>query len=414
MFILKFVSVNLNRLILLPPEFTEIEDRIRSITRQNYQELDDDREIFNMLEQLSELNINVQMRRRMIYRLDHLRRTRFHYFQYLNYIDNQLNSIQKLNGVYKEILKEEVITEITKQDANFIFDLAKRLALPEEYKLLEKIINRVKLENRLLLEADTVIFDAVENSKLTYNDKQQLQYLRIKRFTLFSYQVAISLIVDVENGFVLRRQILADQYLNKSLRKKLMDQFNEKIIPICLNIEPDQPQLYPQEYLQINNFIDTITFENYQNLLVDGSIDYIIQNSQLSVELKLQLHSKQNMMYFYFDYVRQINEADHEQDLLELRNELSNDKILPSDLKNNLIQMIDKRIADDDTCKYCKRNDFKCIRIQPRNYESELTRLITEVDDLKVRVLRLEKDNRIIKRNLLQCKLLDEELNDII
>ncbi|RIB11109.1 hypothetical protein C2G38_2204280 [Gigaspora rosea] len=273
--------------------------------------------------------------------------------------------------------------KITKQDANFMFDLAKRLALSEEYKLLKKIINRVKLENRLLLEADTIIFDVIENSKLTYDDKQQLQNLRIKRFTFFSYQVAIN-------------------------------QFDEKIIPICLNIEPDQPQLYPQEYLQINNFIDTITFENYQDLLVDGSIDHMIRNSQLSVELKLQLHSKQNMMYFYFDYVRQINEADHEQDLLELRNELSNDKILPSDLKNNLIQMIDKRIADDDTCKYCKKNDFKYIRIQLRNYESELTQLITKVDDLKVRVLRLEKDNRIIKRNLLQHKLLDEELNDII
>ncbi|RIB09474.1 hypothetical protein C2G38_2208850 [Gigaspora rosea] len=265
------------QLILLPPEFTEIEDRIRSINRQNYQELDNDTEIFNI--------------------------TCFHYFQYLNYIDNQLNSIQKLNGGYKEILKEEDITEyfltifvnfdhhefqsccyttyvsqiinnpnkITKQDANFIFDLAKRLVLPKEYKLLEKIINSVKSENR--------------------------------------YQVAISLIVDTENGFVLRRQILADQYLDEFLRKKLMDQFDEKIIPICLNIEQDQPQLYPQEYFQINNLIDTIVFKNYQDL--------------------------------------QINIADHEQDLLELRNELSNDKILLSDLKNNLIQMIDKRIADD-------------------------------------------------------------------
>ncbi|RIB05033.1 hypothetical protein C2G38_2282017 [Gigaspora rosea] len=237
--------------------------------------------------------------------------------------------------------------KITKQDANFIFNLAKRLVLPEEYKLLEKIINRVKSENRLLLEANTVIFDTIENSKLAHDDKQQLQNLRIKKFTFFSYQVVISLIVDTENGFALHRQILADQYLDESLRKKLMDQFDEKIIPICLNIEPDQPQLYPQEYLQINNFIDTITFENYQDLLVDGSIDHMIRNSQLSVELKLQLHSKRNMIYFYFDYVRQINEADHEQDLLELRNKLSNDKILPSDLKNNLIQMIDKRIADE-------------------------------------------------------------------
>ncbi|CAG8805629.1 3030_t:CDS:2, partial [Gigaspora rosea] len=201
-----------------------IEDRIRSINRQNYQELDNDTEIFNI--------------------------TCFHYFQYLNYIDNQLNSIQKLNGGYKEILKEEDITEyfltifvnfdhhefqsccyttyvsqiinnpnkITKQDANFIFDLAKRLVLPKEYKLLEKIINSVKSENRLLLEANT-------------------------RFTFFSYQVAISLIVDTENGFVLRRQILADQYLDEFLRKKLMDQFDEKIIPICLNIEQDQPTI---------------------------------------------------------------------------------------------------------------------------------------------------------------------------
>ncbi|CAG8777564.1 21983_t:CDS:2, partial [Gigaspora rosea] len=199
-----------------------------------------------------------------------------------------------------------------------------RLVLPEEYKLLENIINRVKLKNRLLLEANTVIFDTIENSKLAHDNKQQLQNLRIKKFTFFSYQVVISLIVDTENRFALRRQILADQYLDESLRKKLMDQFDEKIIPICLNIEPDQPQLYPQEYLQINNFIDTITFENYQDLLVDGSIDHMIRNSQL-----------------------QINEADHEQDLLELRNELSNDKILPSDLKNNLIQMIDKRIADE-------------------------------------------------------------------
>ncbi|RIB03370.1 hypothetical protein C2G38_2225265 [Gigaspora rosea] len=198
-----------------------------------------------------------------------------------------------------------------KTRCKFYFNLAKRLVLPKEYKLLEKIINRIKLEDRSLLEANT-----------------------------------------------------------------------------------------------INNLIDTIIFENYQDLLVDGHIDHIIRNSQLSVELKLQLHSKRNMIYFYFDYVRQINEADYEQDLLKLRNELSNDKILPFDLKNNLIQMIDKIIADE--------NNFKYIRIQPKDYESELTRLITEVDDLKVRVLQLEKDNLIIKRNLLQCQLLDEELNDII
>ncbi|RIB13329.1 hypothetical protein C2G38_2198156 [Gigaspora rosea] len=140
-------------------------------------------------------------------------------------------------------------------------------------------------------------------------------------------------------------------------------------------------------------------------------------------------------MYFYFDYVRQINKADYEQDLLELRNALSNDKILPFDLKSNLIQMFKTLLntitrnthcikcrnvnrqcvlEDGDICKYCKRNDFKYIRIQPRDYESKLTRLITEVNDLKVCVLQLEKDNKIIKRNLLQCHLLDEELNDII
>ncbi|CAG8556576.1 19552_t:CDS:2, partial [Gigaspora rosea] len=123
------------------------------------------------------------------------------------------------------------------------------------------------------------------------------------------YQVAISLIVDTKNGFALHKQILADQYLDEFLRKKLIDQFDEKIIPICLNIEQDQLQLYPQEYFQINNLINTIVFENYQDLLVDGS--------------------------------------DHKQDLLDLRNKLSNDKILSSDLKNNLIQMIDKRIAND-------------------------------------------------------------------
>jgi hypothetical protein len=68
----------------------------------------------------------------------------------------------------------------------------------------------------------------------------------------------------------------------------------------------------------------------------------------------------------------------------------------------------------DDTCKYCKKNEFQCIRIKPMHYESEIFRLSTELDDLKTRVTLLEKDNRLIKRNLLQRKLLDEELNDII
>ncbi|CAG8794327.1 22667_t:CDS:1, partial [Gigaspora rosea] len=85
-----------------------------------------------------------------------------------------------------------------------------RLALPKKYKLLEKIINRVKLEDRLLLEANTIIFDAIENSKLTHDNQQQLHNLHIKRFTFFSYQVAISLIVNIVNGFALHRQILAN------------------------------------------------------------------------------------------------------------------------------------------------------------------------------------------------------------
>ncbi|CAG8651068.1 224_t:CDS:2, partial [Gigaspora rosea] len=295
---------------------------------------------------------------------------------------------------------------ITKQDANFMFDLAKRLALPEKYKLLEKIINRVKSENQLLLEANTVIFNTIENSKLIHDDKQQLHNLRIKRFTFFSYQVAISLIVDTENRFALHRQILADQYLDESFRKKLIDQFNKQIIPICLNIKQDQPQLYPQEYFQINNLIDTIIFENYQDLLVDGHIDHMIRNLQLLAKLKLQLHSKQSMIYFYFDYVRQINIADHEQVLLELRNKLSNDKILPSDLKNNLIQMIDKRISDKQH-KTNKENPSQKFQPYQKKHltNSESKQIDTELNQLiSTRQQLLKEEPYTLKSSCYQPK----------
>ncbi|KAF0501065.1 hypothetical protein F8M41_020178 [Gigaspora margarita] len=170
--------------------------------------------------------------------------------------------------------------KITNQDAEFIFKLAKKLAIPKEYILLEKMINQVELESYLLLDINTVLFEAIENSKLSHNNKQQLQDLRIKRFTYFSYQRAISYIPSVENGFALHRQILADEFLDDILRAKLMVQFKETIIPICLNIEPEQsnqpkqpdqpkqqepkqpePQ-YPEEYRRLNNVIDTIIFEN--------------------------------------------------------------------------------------------------------------------------------------------------------
>ncbi|CAG8852937.1 39138_t:CDS:1, partial [Gigaspora margarita] len=124
--------------------------------------------------------------------------------------------------------------KITNQNAEFIFKLAKKLALPKEYILLKKMINQVELENYLLLDINTVLFEAIENSKLNHNDKQQLQDLRIKRFMYFSYQRAISYIPSVENGFALHRRILADKFLDDILRTKLMVQFEEIIIPICL------------------------------------------------------------------------------------------------------------------------------------------------------------------------------------
>ncbi|CAG8825510.1 26452_t:CDS:1 [Gigaspora margarita] len=137
-----------------------------------------------------------------------------------------------------------------------------------------------------------------------------------------------------------------------------MVQFEKTIIPICLSIESEQLEpkqhkpkqsesQYSKEYRQLNNFIDTIIFENYHELRVDGSIDCMIRNSQLSVDFKLQLQTKRNMIYFYFDYVRQINEADYEHDLRELREEILKDKILHVDLINNLVQLIDKRIDEE-------------------------------------------------------------------
>jgi hypothetical protein len=103
------------QLIVLPPEFTRVEDHIKSIIYQNYQELDSDYMI-NMMEQLNNLNINIHLRRRMINRLDHLRSTRYHYFQYRDYIENQLNTIQKLNRLYKEILGADDITDDQKRN----------------------------------------------------------------------------------------------------------------------------------------------------------------------------------------------------------------------------------------------------------------------------------------------------------
>ncbi|CAG8857328.1 3272_t:CDS:1, partial [Gigaspora margarita] len=97
-----------------------------------------------------------------------------------------------------------------------------------------KMINQVELENYLLLDINTVLFEAIENSKLSHNNKQQLQDLCIKRFTYFSYQRAISYIFSVENGFALRRRILLDEFLDDIFHAKLMVQFEETIIPICL------------------------------------------------------------------------------------------------------------------------------------------------------------------------------------
>ncbi|KAF0553538.1 hypothetical protein F8M41_020266 [Gigaspora margarita] len=69
------------------------------------------------------------------------------------------------------------------------------------------MINQVKLENYLLLDINMVLFEAIENSK-----------------------------------FALHRKILADEFLDDILHAKLIAQFEETIIPICLHVEPEQPE----------------------------------------------------------------------------------------------------------------------------------------------------------------------------
>ncbi|KAF0515988.1 hypothetical protein F8M41_017231 [Gigaspora margarita] len=141
------------------------------------------------------------------------------------------------------------------------------------------MINQVKLDNYLHLDINMVLFEAIENSKLSHNDKQQLQDLYIKRFIYFSYQMAITYIPSVKNGFALHRKILANEFLDDILCAKLIAQIEETIIPICLYIEPEQPEQnqpeqpepkqlpqYSKEYKQLNNFINTIIFKNYHEL----------------------------------------------------------------------------------------------------------------------------------------------------
>src|SRR5437868_3828896 len=76
---------------------------------------------------------------------------------------------------------------------------------------------------------------------------------------------------------------------------------------------------------------------------------------------------------------------------------------------------------NSSTCEYCEKNEFICNHYKPARAELEITRLKKEmitmqqqIEKLKIRITKLEKDNIFFKRNFLQRKLLDEELNDFI
>ena len=72
-------------------------------------------------------------------------------------------------------------------------------------------------------------------------------------------------------------------------------------------------------------------------------------------------------------------------------------------------------------CEYCEKNKFIYNCYKSARAELEITRLKKEIitmqqqiEKLKIHVTKLEKDNIFFKCNFLQCKLLDEELNDFI
>ena len=76
---------------------------------------------------------------------------------------------------------------------------------------------------------------------------------------------------------------------------------------------------------------------------------------------------------------------------------------------------------NSSTCEYCEKNEFIYNHYKPARAELEITKLKKEmitmqqqIEKLEIHMTKLEKDNIFFKQNFLQCKLLDEELNDFI
>jgi hypothetical protein len=72
---------------------------------------------------------------------------------------------------------------------------------------------------------------------------------------------------------------------------------------------------------------------------------------------------------------------------------------------------------DETICVYCLKNDKLCCKFKPARTEVEIIRLNTEVKTLKERVTDLEErmdyvenDNRILKKNFLQIRLISDQI----
>ena len=97
----------------------------------------------------------------------------------------------------------------------------------------------------------------------------------------------------------------------------------------------------PIEFDYIDNYINSIKYENFEELVIDGIVDKMIRSSRdTTVNQKLELQGKRNIGYLYFIYMKRINEEMDENKLMNLRQQILDNKILNRKLQTNLIQLI--------------------------------------------------------------------------
>ncbi|CAG8663446.1 7277_t:CDS:1, partial [Scutellospora calospora] len=76
---------------------------------------------------------------------------------------------------------------------------------------------------------------------------------------------------------------------------------------------------------------------------------------------------------------------------------------------------------NEEKCEFCFKNNLDCLKYKPSLIENKIKRLNivvknheSRIENFEKRVQSLEKDNSIIKNNLLQQKLLIKQLDFLL